>query len=308
MKLSVVICTYSSKMLDAFREASDSILNQTYDDIELIVVVDGNDALYDRIVAAYGDTEAVTVHLNEENVGLSASRNNALAHVTGDVVAFVDDDAVAERDWAETLVGTYKKQDVEAVGGKMVPLWVSGKPSFLPEEFYWLVGVTHRGFPEEGPVRNTFGSNISFRTEVLETLGGFDEQLGRKADKHVQGEETEIAERLRSDLGGTLYYTPEARIGHKVFAYRTRFLWLVRRAFWQGNSKRVMQRLMDDSIEDEAAFLTRLVSEFVPSRCKALLRSPSLAGVLQLIAIGVFTAAVGSGYVYGGVREFIQHH
>lgn len=47
------------------------------------------------------------------------------------------------------------------------------KPNFLPEEYYWLIGATHKGFPEEvTEVRNTFGSNLSFKTDVLKALSG----------------------------------------------------------------------------------------------------------------------------------------
>ena len=51
--------------------------------------------------------------------------------------------------------------------------------AFFWEEFYWLVGVMHRGFTDGlREVRNTFGSNISFRTDVFEILNGFDIEIG----------------------------------------------------------------------------------------------------------------------------------
>jgi glycosyltransferase involved in cell wall biosynthesis len=301
MRVSVVVCTYAESMYPAFIDAVESVLSQTYDDIELVIVVDGTESVYERAAAAYGDREKVTVLCNETNVGLSASRNVGIEHATGDVIAFMDDDAVADDDWVAELVSTYEREGVEAVGGKMTPIWVAGAPAFLPAEFYWLVGVTHRGFPDAGPVRNTFGSNISFRADVLAEIGGFDEQLGRKGGRQVQGEETELAARLRTEYGGTLYYNPEATVGHKVFEYRTRFRWLLRRAFWQGYSKRVMNQLVDSADGNETAFLGRLFAEFVPDRLKQLVRSPTKAKVLQLIAIFVFTSAVGSGYVYATV-------
>jgi len=85
----------------------------------------------------------------------------------------------------------------------MTPAWVAGKPSFLPEEFYWLIGVTHRGFADgPGEVRNTFGSNISFRADVFAELGGFDVDIGgRKGDKNLQGGETELCARMREAYG-----------------------------------------------------------------------------------------------------------
>jgi glycosyltransferase involved in cell wall biosynthesis len=303
MKLSVVICTYSEGLYEHLLEAIESVRAQTYDDIESIVVVDGNESLYERLTEAYGDDPTVKLHCNDENVGLSASRNNALEYALGDVVAFLDDDAVADEQWAARLVEAYEEGDVIAAGGRMTPIWVAGKPDFLPEEFYWLVGVTHRGSPEAAQeVRNTFGSNISFRRDILEDLGGFDEDLGRQGDAQIQGEEAALAARMYDEYGKGVWYVPDAEVGHKVFEYRTDRIWLLKRAFWQGYSKRVMDTILEDSGAQESDFLRKLVVEFVPERVGGLLESPSWTRVDQLVMLVVLTVAVGIGFLYGAVR------
>ena len=184
MRVSVVLCTHTLERYDDCREAAESVLGQSHEDVELVLVSDGNEALYERFLADFGDDDRVVCHETDSNVGLAAARNSGVSVATGDVFAFLDDDAVADRDWLAELVSVYEDRDVPAAGGRMVPYWVAGKPTFLPEEFYWLVGVTHRGFgpdgdPDEaGEVRNTFGSNISFRREVFESLGGFEKEIG----------------------------------------------------------------------------------------------------------------------------------
>ena len=304
MKVSVVICAYTEEMYDHFREAVESIFAQTYDDIELVLVSDGNDPLYERMQADYGDRENVTIHCNEENVGLSGSRNNALEHVSGDIVALIDDDAVADEEWVEELVSVYESRDAIAAGGKMTPIWVAGKPSFLPEEFYWLVGVTHRGFAEPGEeVRNTFGSNISFRTEVLQELGGFETQVGRQGEKKLQAHETEFCARMREAYGQGVIYNPDAKVGHKVFDFRTEKRWLLERAFWQGYSKRAMETIVsEDASAEESAFLKQLLFEFVPSRVKSLAADPSTTKATQLLTLFLLTGLVGTGYLYGLIK------
>ena len=300
MKVSVVICTYSGEMYEHFREAVESVLDQTYDDTEVVVVVDGTDTVYDRVTDDYGDDERVVVHCNSENVGLLRSRNTGAKLADGDVVAFMDDDAVADEHWVKELVRIYERDDAESVGGKMTPLWVAGKPAFLPEAFYWLVGVTHRGFGEEGQVRNTFGSNISFRRDVFLELDGFDPDIGgRKGDRNLQGGETELAARLRSELGGAVYYNPAAKVGHKVFEYRTEPGWLLRRAFWQGYSKRAMEVLVNDPGDEETAFLGQILFRFVPDRLRNAVTGPSLAEAQKFVMLVVLTACVGFGYLYG---------
>jgi glycosyltransferase involved in cell wall biosynthesis len=301
MKVSVVLCTYSPERYDDFREAADSLLTQTYDDVELVVVVDGREPVYERVREDYGDREDVLLHCNDENLGLLESRNVGAELATGDVVAFIDDDAIADERWVEALVASYEERDAVAVGGKMTPEWVAGEPGFLPEEYHWLVGATHRGFADgPGWVRNTFGSNISFRREVFLELGGFDPDIGgRQGDANLQGGETELCARLAVEYDERVWYSPEAVVAHKVFDYRTDPWWLLDRAFWQGYSKRAMEVLLPETGSEENDFLKLLVFESVPTRLRSLAATPSIDGVKQLVFLLLFTGSVGVGYLYG---------
>jgi GT2 family glycosyltransferase len=309
MRVSVVLCTHTMDRYDALTEAAGSVLDQTYDDVELVLVSDGDPAVHDRMVADFGGRPDVRTHLMDENVGLLGARNAGAEVATGDVVAFLDDDAVADGRWIERLVAAYEDRDRAAVGGRVTPAWLAGRPEFLPEEFYWIVGVTHRGFgpdgdpSREGEVRNTNGSNISLRREVFLDLDGFDTDIGgRKGDNHLQGGETELCARLREAYGEGVWYVPDAEVAHKVFDYRTDPGWIARRAFWQGYSKRGMQRFTAESTGEEGEFLGRLLGEHVPARLSRLLRRPSREGVEQLVAVFVLTALVGFGYLYGVVE------
>ncbi|EMA72089.1 glucosyl-dolichyl phosphate glucuronosyltransferase [Halorubrum distributum] len=299
MKVSVVVCTYTLDIYEHFREAADSVLAQTHDNVELVVVVDGTPEVYDQVVADYGHREDTVIACNDENVGLLASRNRGAELASGDVVAFIDDDAVADEAWAERLTRAYEEEDAIAAGGKMTPEWVAGKPSFLPEEFYWLIGVTHRGFADgPGEVRNTFGSNISFRADVFAELGGFDVDIGgRKGDRNLQGGETELCARMREEYGQGVWYDPEAEVAHKVFKYRTEFRWLVDRAFWQGYSKRAMESFVEDESSEESGFLRMLLLESAPKRLSRAVRSFQVNHLLQFFVLCILTASVGAGYV-----------
>lgn len=301
MRVSVVLCTYDLALYDVFCETADSVLDQTYTDRELVVVVDGDRELGSRVAADYGDHEDVLVHVNDANRGLLESRNTGARLASGEVVAFIDDDAVADPDWLSELVATYERYDAVAAGGRMVPEWVAGKPTFLPGEFFWLVGVTHRGFAD-GPreVRNTFGSNLSVRRDVFLDLGGFNPAIGgRKGDSHLQGGEPELCTRMQRRYGQGVRYDPGAVVAHKVFDYRTEPLWLLKRAFWQGYSKRGMEVLVPVSTGEESDFLRQLIARSVPRRLIGLLVEPTVARLQQLLALGLLTAAVGLGYLYG---------
>ncbi len=307
MRVSVVVCTHTLDRYDDLTEAVESVRTGTYDDVEVVAVSDGSAAVADRMRADYGGASDVVVVELAENRGLLAARNAGADAATGDVVAFIDDDALADGRWLERLVAAYETHDAVAVGGRMVPEWVDDEPWFLPEEFYWLIGVTHRGFGEgreqAAEVRNTMGSNISFRAEVFEALGGFDVNVGgRKGDENLQGGETELCARLRAEYDRGVRYVPDAEVAHKIYPYRTDPGWLLDRAFWQGYSKRGMETFVPESTGEEGAFLGQLLGEFLPARLAGLVRGPSRAKLAQLVFLVVLTAAVGAGYGYGVLK------
>jgi glycosyltransferase involved in cell wall biosynthesis len=299
MKVSVVVCTYSMGRFGPFCEAVESVRNQTYDDLEIVLVIDGNETVFERVREEFGDREDVVLHCNDQNQGISYSRTKGAELAAGEIVAFIDDDATAEPDWIERLVEVYEETDAIAVGGDVRPDWQTEKPDFFPAEFYWLVGCVEPGFAEDGEeVRNTYGSNISYRREQFLDVGGYDPNTGRKGDKHLQAHEAPVGIRLREEYGRGMVFTRDARVHHKLFDYRGEFGWLVFRSFWQGYSKRVMDLLYPDAEDNKSSYLKQLLTRFVPKRVKNLVRSPSLVRLQQLVAIFVFTAAVGLGYVY----------
>ncbi|WP_276254269.1 glucosyl-dolichyl phosphate glucuronosyltransferase [Halomontanus rarus] len=304
MDVSVVLCTYSPDLYEDCCEAAESILSQTHDGVELVLIVDGTEEVYERVRDDFGDRPDVVLHCNDENRGLLESRNRGAELASGDIVAFIDDDAVADERWLESLVAAYEEENAIAAGGTMTPLWVAGKPDFLPAEFYWLVGVTHRGFADgSGEVRNTFGSNISFRRDVFLELGGFDTDIGgRKGDSNLQGGETELCARMQRAYGRGVWYVPEAEVGHKVFEYRTDFRWLLERAFWQGYSKRAMEVLVPDSSDEEGDFLGQLLFDSVPARVRATVDGETRRQGRQLLTLCLLTVTVGFGYLYGLTR------
>ncbi|MDJ1430964.1 glucosyl-dolichyl phosphate glucuronosyltransferase [Halostagnicola sp. A-GB9-2] len=300
MKVSVVICTYAMERYDVFSECVDSVLAQTYDPLETVIVVDGNEDVFERVENDYGEHEGVTLHCNDENKGISYSRTKGAELADGEVVAFIDDDAVAEPDWIDELARVYEETDANAVGGHVAADWVTEKPDFFPAEFYWLVGCDERGMGEHmEELRNTYGSNISYRRDVFLNVGGYDQNTGRKGDRHIQAHEAPVCIRIANKYGTGVIYNTDAVVHHKLFEYRGEFRWLVFRSFWQGYSKRIMDLLLPEASGDKNDYLKQLMIGFVPARLKSLLAGPSLPKVKQLVAIFVFTAAVGFGYLYG---------
>ncbi|HET7094259.1 MAG TPA: glycosyltransferase family 2 protein, partial [Thermomicrobiales bacterium] len=193
--VSVVICAYADDRWPDLLAAVASVQTQTPAAREIIVVVDHNDALLDRVRTQIPGVAAVA---NVEPRGLSGARNSGVAASGGAIVAFLDDDATAAPDWLHQLCAAYDDPWVLGVGGAVEPAWAGGRPAWFPDEFDWVVGCTYRGMPgQTAPVRNLIGANMSFRRCVLEAVGGFRSGIGRIGALPVGCEETELCIRGR---------------------------------------------------------------------------------------------------------------
>ena len=117
MDVSVVICTYSMERYDVFSECVESVLAQTYDPLEVVIVVDGNSEVFDRVQEDFGTEDNTVLFDNDENRGISYSRTKGAELASGEIVAFIDDDGVAEPDWIEHHVAAYEETEAVAVGG-----------------------------------------------------------------------------------------------------------------------------------------------------------------------------------------------
>jgi glycosyltransferase involved in cell wall biosynthesis len=196
--VSVVVCTYSQRRWEALLAAVASVASQTHPPLETIVVIDHNSDLFDR---AQATLQGACVVENDGENGLSAARNTGLKVARGEIVAFLDDDAIADNTWLKELVSAYEDPNVIGAGGVARPRWIDGgPPRWLPCEFYWTVGCSYRGLPTQtAPVRNPIGANISFRRTVFGQTEGFVSGIGRVGRTPLGCEETELSIRALSD-------------------------------------------------------------------------------------------------------------
>jgi glucosyl-dolichyl phosphate glucuronosyltransferase len=306
MLVSAVVSTHRVDNYPNLVETVDSLLAQTHSEIEIIIAVDGNAKLHEMVSAHYADNKTVKIILLKENIGVSGARNAGISVAMGDVIAFIDDDATAEKGWVENLLGTYREYDAVAVGGKILPVWLDTKPDYLPEELYWLVGATHQGFAEEkvGEIRNAFGPNMSFKREVFRKAGMFNENLGfaRKGLSYIQAEEPELALRMKRELGKGVVYNPKAVVYHKITREKVKVNVLLKRAFYQGYSKALLKKLniSADSVATETSYLKALLTNYIPGRLKRSYRLSEMKKLLMLVACVI---AVGLGFVWGYIKR-----
>ena len=303
LRVSILLCVYTEARWDDMLAAIDSARRQTLPAGEIIVIVDHNPALYERLRLAAPDVRVVQ---NEESPGLSGARNSGIRAAAHDLVAFLDDDATAAPDWLEQMVKHLGEERVLGVGSRVAPNWVAAPPRWFPEEFYWVVGCSYRGLPERtAVVRNPFGGAMCIRKEAVLETGGFRTGIGRDANRPMGCEETEFAIRATQRWPGRVFlYEPRAVIYHKVTPQRARFGYFLSRCFFEGVSKASMTEEVGaaDGLSEERSYTLRVLPVGVLRGLMAGVRTRSLDGPLQSAAIAAGFAATVTGFLRESVR------
>jgi glycosyltransferase involved in cell wall biosynthesis len=302
VKISVVICAYTEDRWDDVLAAVESVRSQSLPAEEIIVVVDHNPALLGRLRPALPDVKVIP---NSGYQGLSGGKNTGVAAARGDIVAFLDDDAMAEAEWLAVMAAGYGDADVAGVGGLTLPLWSGEMPRWFPEEFAWVVGCTYRGMAR-GPIRNLMGGNASFRREAFDVAGGFRSGIGRAPGARPLGcEETEFCIRLRQAVPETvLLYDDGAVIWHRVPAERARFAYFRSRCYAEGLSKAMVTRSvgMGDGLASERRHALVALPRGVAYGLRAAVTGDAsgLGRAASIVAGLAFTTA---GYAAGSIRR-----
>ncbi len=247
LDVSVIICTYTEKRWENFVAAVKSVQQQSTPPLEIIVVVDTNAHLLERVRTELPGVIAIE---NSQQRGSSGSRNSGIALAQGALIAFLDDDAIAFPDWLERISQGCADPRVLGASGMVEPLWAAPKPAWFPEEFYWVLGCSYRGLSGHGGQhsRETKGATYEgcacFRREVFETVGSFRNDMGRvDIFPPAGGEGAELCIRARLRWPEKVFlFEQEARICHLVPSFRASWRYFCSRCFAEGRSKAVLAR------------------------------------------------------------------
>ncbi len=297
--VSVVLCAWTPARREQLLAAVASLAAQSRRPAEVIVVTDHAAGL---ACWARATLAGVRVVESTQPPGLSGARNTGTAAAGGDVVAFLDDDAVAAPDWIERLQAAYADPAVIGAGGAVTPLWSEQRPRWMPEEFDWVVGCSYRGLPERpAAVRNLIGCNMSFRRAALERTGGFVHGLGRRGSRPLGCEETELCIRLADmEPGRVILYDPALRVRHRVSPERAMLGYFVSRCYAEGLSKAQVARRCGrrQGLESERAYVRRTLPAGIRRGLADVARGDQ-AGLDRAGAIVLGLTATGAGYAAG---------
>lgn len=207
MKLSVCVVTYNRPAFLARCLRSVVALQQPPDQI---VIVDASPAYRRPEELRSSD---VYMHAPELAGWMTKSRNRGLEQVSGDIIAFLDDDVVVHNNWSECLVRAFRETDAAAIVGRTInhqfgeEHYDKGVGRLLPD------GTLTDGFASLSAGRvyvdHGIGANMSFRRSTLATLGGFRDDYPGTALR----EDTDVFLRLKQ-LSMPAYFDPTVAVDH----------------------------------------------------------------------------------------------
>ena len=217
--LTVSVIVVSRARPDALRRCLLGIAQLQYEPFEVVVVACAEGMKVAEGAGILPDIKWIA--FDEANI--SAARNLGLVHAAGEIVAFIDDDAVPEPQWLRHLVAPAAQNDVAAMGGyvrgrngisfqyKARSLDAQGLPQDLDIDPLQATVLT----PPEGRAIKTEGTNMAFRRDVLIEMDGFDPAFRFYLD------ETDLNMRL-ARAGHLTALAPLAQVHHGFAASATR--------------------------------------------------------------------------------------
>jgi len=196
-RVSVVVCSYNGNR--TLGQCLESVGRLDYPNYEVIVVDDGSR----ETLSGIADKHSVRF-IRVKNGGLSRARNIGLEAATGEIIAYLDDDAFPDPHWLSYLAHTFLTTDYAAVGGPNIAPAGDGLVADCIDQ---APGNPTHVLLSDHEAEHIPGCNMAFRKSCLAAIGGFD------LFYRIAGDDVDVCWRLR-EKGWKLGFNPAAMVWH----------------------------------------------------------------------------------------------
>jgi len=266
MQVSVVICTLDR--VARLRRCVEALAQQTASpcDFEILIVDNGStDGTADVARTDFSGLANLRL-VSEPRRGLARARNIGWQVARGEIVSFVDDDAIPAPDFVANVIRVFTTVSPRpgVVGGRIDALWEAPRPPWLTDQLAVYLTIVDWG-PVAGPFpagRSAVGCNMSIPRALLAEVGGFDVQLGRVGANLLSMEDSALSTAITA-AGYDAYYDPMIRVQHCIPVERLTQAWMRRRIYWEGASLARQRLQADGSPRRRAELLARASAALV---------------------------------------------
>ena len=261
--ITLIICTYNREKY--IGPLLDSIAKNDYPttDYEIVLVdnncTDNTKGVCEQFTAAH--PEITFRYVVETEQGLSAARNKGIKEANGEIVIYVDDDALVDVDYIRIYAEHFAANpETMAAGGPIEPLYETDKPKWMSPYTKALLtawmnyGDKVREYPNG---RYPGGGNAAYRKMVFDRVGLFNTELGRKGNLLLASEEKDIFDKMHA-LGMQVLYLPTPVLHHIIPQTKLEEDYFNRLTLQMGRSERMRTRVIS-----KGKYFKRLLSESI---------------------------------------------
>jgi glycosyltransferase involved in cell wall biosynthesis len=238
--ISIVILSYSDRRLPSLRDLLSSVEEQTYKFLELVFIVERSVGIL-KFVSEWKSKYPKRIYFIEQKTSVADCRNIAVSIATGDIIAFVDDDAKLTEGWANEMAATFQNHpSIIGVTGAIIPDWeIESDSDSFPKSLYWMIGCTAwRDSSTRYYLESAQTLNTAYRREVFckhkFRIRMYKNEEAASLFSGLQGDDVDFALRVTSGTSRKLLYDPHLVVKHKVPHARVELEFVKRYAFWQG--------------------------------------------------------------------------
>lgn len=209
--LTIIIC--SRNRADEITGCLPGVIEQTrqFSDVEVLVVDNGSTDNTKEVVARFAADFPALRYVFEPTPGLCQARNRGRGEADGEILAYIDDDAVLKTNWIKNVRQHFIEKKSDCLAGKVTAELEGDAPFPIDDTMLWFFTATK--FGEQGKFikypEHPVGCNMAFRAEVFDRAGGFDTNL------KLYGDETDFFRRA-GEKDFTTFYDPNVTVAQFI--------------------------------------------------------------------------------------------
>jgi glucosyl-dolichyl phosphate glucuronosyltransferase len=243
-KVSIIVRTNKREIL--LKELLGTIIKMNnLKDCEILIVDNDSQRSAESIAQFYMQKNPVSIKYFVLPVqSASGTANKGIRESKGDIIAFIDDDAIPAGNWFEEVKKSFEDKTVAIVGGRILLFKEEVFAERLNEPVKRMLGKLDIGgeFRKMGNKEFPLLMNLAARREVFDKVGLFPEKLGYQKGKPLAGEETAFVIAARKK-GYDIYYNPDMVVYHRINPERLKSRFFIRKKYWEGRAVFITNRL-----------------------------------------------------------------
>lgn len=234
-EISIAVCTYNRS--DVLPKCLESLAGQSADTklFEVLIINNNSNDDTKKIALDFCERHHNFRYIFEKKQGLSHARNRAIVEAKGKYLAYIDDDAIADKEWVKSILDCFSQTNADVVGGPVFHFVKTEKQPFFfnKNASSFNPGNERRQMTPPGFDFGFPGGNTCFKKSLFGEFGNYLTELGMVGGKQRMGEDSEMGYRLLK-AGKIFYYEPGMKIDHQLRLKNVTLKGIVKRSYDTG--------------------------------------------------------------------------